>query len=109
MLEARKILYNQEDERPIILEDSILKKYAGFYLTKKGTEKEIIFESNKLFYRYKPKFKLELISVSKTKFIMNGFRPEVTYTFLLSDKGEVDGFHVQQIEQGVDIIAKRKK
>jgi len=106
---TRRILYNQEVEKPITLEISILKKYAGFYVTEKGTEKEIVFENDKLFVPYNPEVKLELIPVSKTKFILDGFRPEVTYTFNLNENGEVIEYHLQQIQQDIDSKAKRKK
>jgi CubicO group peptidase (beta-lactamase class C family) len=106
---TRRILYNQKVEQPITLESSILKKYAGFYITEKGTEKEIVFENDKLFVPYNPQVKLELIPVSKTKFILDGFRPEVTYTFNLNENGEVVECHLQQIQQDIDSKAKRKK
>lgn len=106
---TRRILYDQEVEKPIKLESSILKKYAGFYLTEKGTEKEIVFENDKLFVPYKPQVKLELIPVSQTKFILDGFSPEVTYTFILNSQNEVEKYRVEQPEQGIDSEAKRKK
>ncbi|WP_432670640.1 serine hydrolase domain-containing protein [Flavobacterium sp. SM2513] len=106
---TRRILYNQEVEKPIVLDSVVLKKYSGFYITEKGTEKEILFEDNKLFVPYNPQVKLELIPVSKTKFILDGFRPEVTYTFNLNDNGEVMEYHLEQVQQGIDSKAKRKK
>lgn len=105
----RRILYNQEVEKPIVLDSLVLKKYSGFYITEKGTEKEILFEDNKLFVPYNPEVKLELIPVSETKFILDGFRPEVTYTFNLNAEGEVVEYHLEQVEQGIDSKAKRKK
>jgi CubicO group peptidase (beta-lactamase class C family) len=106
---TRRILYNQPVEKPIKLDSIIMQKYAGSYLTEKGTEKEILFEDNKLFVPYNPQVKLELIPVSKTKFILDGFSPEVTYTFNLNENGEVMEYHLQQIQQEIDTKAKRKK
>lgn len=106
---TRRILNNQEVEKPITLESSLLQKYAGFYITEKGTEKEVVFENDKLFIPYNPEIKLELIPVSKTKFILDGFRPEVTYTFNLNENGEVIEYHLQQLQQDIDSKAKRKK
>ncbi len=106
---TRRILYNQAVEKPITLDSLVLKQYAGLYLTEKGTDKEILFENNTLFVPYSPEIKLALIPVSKTKFILDGFRPEVTYTFNLDDDGEVVEYHLEQVEQGIDSKAKRKK
>lgn len=106
---TRRILYNQAVEKPVVLDDLVLKQYAGSYLTEKGTEKEILFEDHKLFVPYNPELKLALIPVSKTKFILDGFRPEVTYTFNLNANGEVVEYHLEQVEQGIDSKAQRKR
>ncbi|RXR34801.1 class A beta-lactamase-related serine hydrolase [Flavobacterium piscinae] len=105
---VRRILYDLPVEKPIILEDDLLLKYKGIYITDKGKEKEIVFEDNKLWIPMNPQVKLELVPVSKTKFIVSGFSPEVSYTFILDKNSEVIGYRVQQPEQGVDQITKRK-
>lgn len=104
---TRRILYNLPVENPIKLDTIILKKYAGIYLNESGKEKEIIFKDNKLWLPMNPEFQLELIPVSKTKFIVDGFSPEVTYTFILNDKGNVKKYRVQQEAEDIDIEANR--
>lgn len=44
-----------------------------------------------------------MIALSKTKFRVEGFRPEVTFEFILNDKGEVEKYRVRQPETGVDV------
>lgn len=106
--EIRKILYNQPIYHKTELDSTILKLYAGTYLTDSGKEKEIIYEKGKLFMPMNPKVKLELIPVSKTKFVVDGFRPEVTYEFFV-DNGKVQKYRVQQIGQNIDKEANRIK
>jgi CubicO group peptidase (beta-lactamase class C family) len=106
---TRRILYNQEVEKPIKLDNSVLKLYAGQYLNDKQKEREIVFENDKLYARMTPDFKMELVPVSKTKFIVNGYSPEVTYSFELNKNGDVEKYRVQQESQGVDKVAKRIK
>ncbi|MCD8410819.1 serine hydrolase domain-containing protein [Tenacibaculum finnmarkense] len=106
---TRRILYNQKVEKPIKLDNSILKIYAGKYLNSKQREKEIRFENDKLYVVMSPDFKMELIPVSKTKFIVDGYSPEVTYTFIIDKNGEVEKYRVQQESQGIDKEAKRIK
>ena len=106
---TRRILYGLPIEKPITLDSKTLKTYAGKYLSSSNKEKEIIFEGNKLWVPMNPQVKLELIPVSKTKFIVDGYSPEVSYTFVLNDKDEVEKYRVQQEAQGVDMEAKRIK
>ena len=106
---TRRILYDLPVEKPIKLSNTILQSYAGKYLNEKGKEKEIIFENDKLYVPLNPEVKLELIPVSKTKFIVDGFRPEITYTFILDKSGKVKKYRAQQPEQGIDRTAIRKK
>jgi CubicO group peptidase (beta-lactamase class C family) len=104
---TRRILYGLSVEKPIILDTKTLKAYAGKYLSASNKEKEIIFEDDKLWIPMNPQVKLELIPVSKTKFIVDGFSPEVSYTFILNDKEEVEKYRVQQERQGIDAEAER--
>lgn len=106
---TRRILYNQEVEKPIKLDSAILKPYAGKYLTHNQKEKEIAFENDKLYVVMSADYKMELVPVSKTKFIVDGWSPEVSYTFILNDKGEVEKYKVLQESQGVDKEANRIK
>ncbi|MEM1323827.1 MAG: serine hydrolase domain-containing protein [Bacteroidota bacterium] len=105
---TRRIVYEQAVEKPIKLANIILQLYAGKYLNEKQKEKEILFENDKLYVPMSPDFKVELIPVSQTKFIVDGFSPEVTYTFTVNEAtGEVEQYRVQQVAQGIDRTAKR--
>lgn len=105
---TRRLLYDLPIEQPIELEVETLAMYVGGYLTESGKEREIVLENDKLWVPMNPEFKLELIPVSRTKFIVDGFSPEVTYTFLLDEQNRVTGYRVQQDGTGVDQLATRK-
>tara|TARA_R110002073_G_scaffold44982_1_gene124428 strand:+ start:211 stop:1641 length:1431 start_codon:yes stop_codon:yes gene_type:complete len=106
---TRRILYNQAVEKPIKLNNEILKSYAGKYMRDNQKEREIAFENDKLYVVMNEDYKMELVPVSKTKFIVDGWSPEVTYTFILNDKNEVEKYRVIQESQGVDKEANRIK
>jgi CubicO group peptidase (beta-lactamase class C family) len=106
---TRRILYNQEVEKPIKLNNETLKSYAGKYLRDNQKEREIAFENDKLYIVMSEDYKMELVPVSKTKFIVDGWSPEVTYTFILNNKNEVEKYRVIQESQGVDKEANRIK
>lgn len=106
---TRRILYNQEVEKPIKLDNEILKSYAGKYITDTQKEKEIAFENDKLYVVMSKDYKMELVPVSKTKFIVDGWSPEVSYTFILNDNGKVEKYRVIQEAQGIDKTANRIK
>jgi CubicO group peptidase (beta-lactamase class C family) len=105
---TRKILYNKPIEKPISLDANILKKYSGTYLKENEKEAKVIYENNKLYIALNPAVNLELIPISKTKFIVDGFSPEVTYDFFLDNKGNVIKFRVVQEATGLDKECKRK-
>lgn len=104
---TRKILYNRPIEKPIKLDTTILKKYVGKYLTYNQKEREITFINDKLYLVMKSGYKPELVPVSKTKFIVKGFSPEVTFTFVVDEKGKVVKYRVQQEATGLDKEVKR--
>jgi len=103
----RKILYNRPIEKPIKLDTTILKKYAGVYSKPNGKEAKIIYTNKKLYIAMNPVFKLELIPLSKTKFLVDGVSPEVTYEFFIDDNSKVTKFRVLQEATGLDKICKR--
>lgn len=105
--EIRKILYNEPIYHKTELDSTILKLYAGTYITNSDKEKIIIYEKGKLFVQTDPEFKMELIPVSNTKFIVNGFHPEVTFEFILDNNGRVEKYKVQQLGQNVNAEANR--
>ena len=106
---TRRILYNQEVEKPIKLDNETLKLYAGRYMRENQKEREIVFENDKIHVVMSADYKMELVPVSKTKFLVDGWSPEVSYTFILNDKGEVEKYRVIQESQGVDKEANRIK
>ncbi len=106
---TRRLLYGLPIEQPIQLDAEILALYVGAYLTESGKEREIVLEDDKLWVPMNPEFKLELIPVSSTKFFVDGFSPEVTYTFLMNEQNVVTGYRVQQDGTGVDQLARRKE
>jgi len=105
---TRCVLYELSVELPIKLSKDTLIKYAGTYLNKANQEQQIIFKEGKLWAQISKKIRLELIPVSKTKFIVDGFSPEVTYTFSIDRNNTVDKYKVQQIETGVEETVVRK-
>ena len=107
--QSRKILYDLPIEKTVRLEDDTLKKYEGIYVKENGEDVALVFREKSLWVPIRSYTKFPLIPVSKTKFILYGFRPEVTYEFILDEKGNVNSYRVQQIETGVDRTAKRKE
>jgi len=103
----RKILYNKPIEKPIKLDTITLKKYAGIYSKPNGKEAKVIYANKKLYIAMNPVVKLELIPLSKTKFLVDGFSPEVTYEFFLNKNNEVTKFRVVQEATGIDKICER--
>lgn len=102
---ARKILYDQPIETPFALPEEILKNYAGMYIGENQQETEITFEFGRLW----DSGQFELKPISETKFVVIGYRPEVSFTFNLNDNGSVKSYRVQQKENGVDKTYIRKK
>ncbi len=94
---ARKILYDQPIEKPFELPEEILKKYVGTY-SWDGQESEITFEFGSLW----DSGQFELRPISKTKFVVIGYRPQVTFTFNLDEVGSVKSYRVQQKENDID-------
>jgi CubicO group peptidase (beta-lactamase class C family) len=105
---SRQFIKKQELELPLKLEESILKSYSGTYINDKGKESNILFEKGKLWVQMSPEMKLQLKPRTKTKFVVIGFSPEVTYEFILDNEGNIENYRAQQPEQGIDFSAKRK-
>ena len=95
---ARKILYDQPMEKPFALPEEILKNYVGTYIGENQRETEITFEFGRLW----DSGQYELKPISETKFVVIGFRPEVSFTFNLNDDGSVKSYRVQQKENDLD-------
>jgi len=104
-INIRKILYGQPIEQPLVLPAETLKKYSGTYTYENGKDSKIYYEFGRLWTNSK----FQLKPVTDTKFSVIGFRPEVTYEFILSENNEVEKVRIQQLEQKIDQIATRKK
>lgn len=107
--QTRKILYDLPIEKSMRLEDEILKKYEGTYVEENGVDVKLIFRDKSLWVPINSHTKFPLIPISKTKFSLYGFRPEVTYEFKLNENSNIESYRVQQVGTGVDRTAKRKK
>ncbi len=101
---TRKILYNQPVETPFTLNKNVLLKYAGEYDSGNGNIEKIDLEFDRLWSNTR----YELKPVSETKFNLIGFRPLVTFEFILDEKENVEKLRIQQEETGVDETAIRK-
>lgn len=95
---ARKILYNQPIEKPFALPEEVLKNYVGIYVRDKE-EKEITFEFGRLWANNGQN---ELKPISETKFVVIGYRPQVTFEFATNDEGLAKSYRVQQQENDID-------
>jgi CubicO group peptidase (beta-lactamase class C family) len=104
----RKILYNLPVYQNITLDNAALKSFEGVYLTEGGKENKVLLEKDKLYVEMgSDAYKMELQPVGKTRFVVIGFDPEVTYEFTLGANGIAEKYRVQQPEQGVDKRAKK--
>ncbi len=107
--ETQKILYDQPLEQDFRLPEELLKKYEGVYVNEKGGESKIVFKHQSIWVQNGPGSVFELRPASETRFIVVGFRPEVSYTFILDENGEIEKCRLQQPEQGLDRTLMRKK
>ncbi len=103
--ETRKILYNLPLKKDFRLTNKTLEKYAGTYVTENGKDVHITMRHFSLWTDGED----ELVPINETKFRVNGFMPEVTYTFILDKDGSVESYRIQQIEQGLDKTSMRKE
>lgn len=106
---TRRIMYGLPLDTSVKVAQEVLKKYAGTYMPQNNKEKQIVFEEGKLWVPINPQVKLELIPVSQTKFKVDAFSPEVSYTFILNEDNEVEKFRVQQQGTGLDQTATKIK
>jgi len=102
---ARKILYDQPIEKPFALPEEILINYVGTYLGEDQRESEITFEFGRLW----DSGQYELKPISEIKFVVIGFRPQVTVEFNMDNEGVVNSYRVQQEGTGLDKTLLRKK
>lgn len=106
---TQKILYRKKVQPTLRLPDILQEKYAGIYVSETGNETKILYKDKSLWVVMSPEMEFELLPDTETKFIVDGFSPQVTYEFILDENGVVEKYRVQQPEQGVDRTAIRKK
>lgn len=102
---VRKTLYGQPLEKPFVVPSKILQKYAGSYMYENGQYGQVYYEFGRLWTNNK----FQLKPVTETKFVVMGFRPEVTYEFVMNKNGDVEKLRIQQLKEGIDQTVIRKK
>lgn len=99
------ILYDKPIKIPFSVDKNILLKYVGDYDSGNGIVEKVEYEFNRLWANTR----YELKPISETKFALVGFRPTVTYEFILDGNENVEKLRIQQIGTGLDETAIRKK
>ncbi len=101
ILNVRKLIYGLPIENRIDLPTAVMNTFVGKYKSLSGQPTEITLIDDKLFILMNGKVKLELIPLSKNRFLVDGFSPDVTYEFLSDEKGSVIKYVMQQPEMGI--------
>jgi CubicO group peptidase (beta-lactamase class C family) len=96
----RKMLYNIELIKFIELKPEETEKFAGEYKNSNGKIDKLIYENGALYRTIDERGKFELKAISKTKFQMMGFEPDVFYEFIIKDN-KVEKYIVTQPEMKV--------
>lgn len=103
----QKILFNLPIENKIEVDSNILIKYQGIYKTDEGKDIEVYYDKGRLYVLFNKSVELDLIPVRENKFIVDGFTPEVTYTFHLSNSSKIK-LLLEQVELDVEIWAEKE-
>lgn len=106
---TREVLFGLPVKKTVRLNENILEKYSGIYIGESGKDIEIKLRDKSLWVPVSSTADFPLNPISETKFILKGFRPEVTYEFILDKKKNVEKYRVQQLGTGVDRTVIRKK
>jgi len=83
--DLRRLLYNIEPIKYIELTNEEKEKFAGEYKNSKGKIVSMIYESGTLYRTTDDGEKFELKAISKTKFQMMKYSPDVFYDFIIKD------------------------
>jgi CubicO group peptidase (beta-lactamase class C family) len=83
--DLRRILYNIEPMKFIELTNEDKEKFAGDYKTSKGKIAKLIYENGTLYRMTDDGEKYELKAISKTKFQILKYSPDVFYEFIIKD------------------------
>ena len=95
--QIREILYNIAPTKIINLKNTEKQIFAGSYQTDKNDLRNLEIENDKLLIVFDPNDKMELKPISKTKFIVEGFSPDVFYEFIF-ENGKVIKYIMTQPE-----------
>ncbi len=83
--DLRRMLYNIEPMKFIELANEEKEKFAGDYKTSKGKIAKLIYENGTLYRMTDDGEKYELKAISKTKFQILKYSPDVFYEFIIKD------------------------
>lgn len=103
----QKILYNLPIENRIEVDTNLLKKYEGVYKSEVGNDIEVFYDKGRLYVLFNKTIELDLIPVRENKFIVDGFTPEVTYTFNTTNTSKIK-LILEQVELDVEIWAEKE-
>ena len=100
LYKINKILYNIQPLLFISLSKLETDKFVGEYKNPTGSTKKIVSENDKIYAQMDPTTKLELKPISKNRFVIIGFSPEVQIEFI-EENGKVIKYITKQPERGV--------
>ncbi len=98
--EIRKMLYNIEPVKFIDLKNEEIEMFAGDYKNSKGKIVKLIFENGVLYRTTDDGEKFELKAISKTKFLMMKYSPDIFYEFIVTEN-KVEKYIMTQPELNV--------
>ena len=100
LAKINNILYNIQPLVFITLSKLETDKFVGEYKNSTGGVRRIVSENEKIYAQMNPSVKLELKPISKNKFIIIGYSPEVQIEFI-EENGKVIKYITRQPERGV--------
>lgn len=106
LTETRRILYNIKPPHFIELSKEELEKFTGDYKNANGRIVKMIFENGSLYKVTQEGDKSELKPVSKNKFLLLGFSPDVFYEFIVKDD-KVEKYIMTQPEEKIERVLTR--
>lgn len=98
--DVRRLLYNIEPLKHITLTPQEIEKFAGNYINSAGNVINLMVEDSILYRSMGDMEQLELKPISKTKFHLMGYNPDVFYEFIL-ENNTVKKYIMTQPETGV--------
>ena len=100
LAKINNILYNIQPLVFITLSKLETDKFVGEYKNSTGSVRKIVSENEKIYAQLNPSVKLELKPISKNKFVIIGYSPEVRIEFI-EENGKVIKYITRQPERGV--------